>query len=50
MMKVQWVKFFKENQHIKRLVTDGDKCHPGNGANSSLDVNKFFREKLPRIE
>lgn len=50
MIKHQWLPFFKANPKVKRLITDGDKCHPGNGATSSLAVNKFFRENCPGIE
>ena len=50
MMKQQWVPFFKKNKHIKRLVIDGDKCHPGNGEKQSRKACEFFNSNFPNIE
>ena len=52
MIKKQWIPFFKANPHIKRLVTDGDKSHPGNGDTQSKLVRELWNKTkcLSRLE
>lgn len=44
--------FFQRNPHLHSLIIDGDKTHPGMGRNSSLEINKLWREDpvLSRIK
>ena len=49
-MKKQWKPFFEANPHITRLVTNGDRSHPGNGQSQSKAACAWFNENFPNIE